>query len=352
MIRRTVDLSPEALARFDAVIDVRSPAEFAQDHVPGAINLPVLNDAERAEVGTIYVQTSKFLARRLGAAMVARNIAAHLDGALADRGGSFQPLVYCWRGGQRSTAMATVMDQVGWPVTLLEGGYMTWRRRVTARLYDTALDLKAVLLDGHTGCGKTEVLNRLPAHGVQALDLEGIARHRGSLFGALPGGQPSQKMFESLLLQAVERLDPARPVVIEAESSRIGARVVPPMLWAVMRAAPVIELTAPLEARARYTVQAYADIAADAGALDRALSRLPSHHAKATLAGWREMAARGEIAPLVRELMEAHYDPAYRRMSATRGAASLGAVAMAGLDPADLDEAADRVATLAAATVR
>ena len=187
MAGSTTDLSPEARATYDAIIDVRSPAEFAEDHLPGAINLPVLDDAQRAEIGTIYVQTSKFLARRQGAAMVARNIAAHLEGPLAERTGGFRPLVYCWRGGQRSGAMATVMSQVGWPVTRLEGGYQTWRRRVLSRLYDPAAhgpDFRCILLDGPTGSGKTAVLGLLAERGVQVLDLEGLAHHRGSLFGA------------------------------------------------------------------------------------------------------------------------------------------------------------------------
>src|ERR1700749_323165 len=142
-------VEPPALARFDAVIDVRSPGEFAEDHIPGAINLPVLSNAERAEVGTIYVQGSKFEARRIGAAHVARNIAAHLDGPLSDRPGSFHPLVYCWRGGQRSNAMATVLAQVGWRTGLLTGGYKTYRRRVQRRLYDAEPWFRLILLDGH-----------------------------------------------------------------------------------------------------------------------------------------------------------------------------------------------------------
>ena len=346
MIRRTADLSPAAREAFDAMIDVRSPAEFAEDHLPGAINLPVLDDAERAEVGTIYVQRSKFLARRLGAAKVARNIAAHLDGALADRDGGFKPLVYCWRGGQRSGAMVTVMDQVGWPVTVLEGGYQTWRRRVVARLYEGGPDLRLVLIDGGTGCGKTEILHRLAERGVQTLDLEGLAAHRGSLFGALPGQpQPSQKRFESLLFEALEGLDPARPVVVEAESSRIGERVLPPVLWAAMGAAPVIEITAPAAARARHVVETYGAIAADAAALDAALSRLPTHHGKERVAGWRALARAGEIETLAGELIAVHYDPAYGRTAARKAGARLGTVAMASLGSDDLDRAADDIAT-------
>jgi len=345
LIRRTDDLSPDARARFDAIIDVRSPSEFAHDHIPGAINLPVLDDAERAEVGTIYVQTSKFLARRIGAAKVARNIAALLDAALADRDGSFRPLVHCWRGGQRSGAMAAVMDQIGWPVTVLDGGYRTWRRQVQSRLYGPGDDLHIVLLDGGTGSGKTEVLARLAARGVQTLDLEGLARHRGSLFGAWRDRpQPSQALFESRLFVALETLDPARPLVVEAESSRIGARTVPPALWKAMARASVIELQAPVAARAAFSVRAYADIGADPDAVEAVLNRLPPHHSKDTIAAWKAHARAGDTEALAAALIAEHYDPAYRRQSARRERPLLGHIEMAGVSDADLDRAADAVA--------
>jgi tRNA 2-selenouridine synthase len=345
MIRRTVDLSPQARDAFDAIIDVRSPAEFALDHIPGAINLPVLDDEQRAAVGTEYVQGSKFLARRAGAAMVVRNIAAHLEGALADRTGGFQPLVYCWRGGQRSHAMATVMDQVGWPVAVLDGGYQTWRREVTAALYEEPVAHRLVLLDGPTGSGKTALLTTLAGQGVQTLDLEALAAHRGSLFGAMPGGQPSQKAFETRLHDALSRLDPSRPVVAEAESSKIGARVIPPTLWAAMSAAPVFELAAPLSARIAHIVEHYAGIAADPAALDQALTRLPRHHAKATITEWRDMAARGEIVELAGALIEAHYDPAYSRTAGTRNRAVLERIGVTDLTPDGLAETAGRIMT-------
>jgi tRNA 2-selenouridine synthase len=344
MIRRTTDLSPAARDGFDAVIDVRSPSEFAEDHLPGAVNLPVLDDAQRAAVGTEYVQGSKFEARRHGAALVARNIAAHLEGPLAAVGGGFRPLVYCWRGGQRSGAMVAVMDQVGWPVTVLDGGYQTWRRQVVAALYDAPLPHRLVALDGPTGCGKTALLQALAARGVQTLDLEALAAHRGSLFGALPGGQPSQKAFETALHDALSRLDPARPVVVEAESSRIGERVAPPSLWAALAAAPAVELSAPLEARVARIVADYGDIAADPAALDDALTRLPRHHAKAEIADWRAMAARGEIAALAAALIEAHYDPAYRRSAASRQRTVVQRLDLPDLSPAALEAAAAALA--------
>ena len=346
MAGSTTDLSPEARATYDAIIDVRSPAEFAEDHLPGAINLPVLDDIQRAEIGTIYVQASKFLARRQGAAMVARNIAAHLEGPLAERTGGFRPLVYCWRGGQRSGAMATVMSQVGWPVTRLEGGYQTWRRRVLSRLYDPAPhgpDFRCILLDGPTGSGKTAVLGLLAERGVQVLDLEGLAHHRGSLFGASDQPQPRQRLFESHLLEALERFDPARPIVVESESSRIGALTLPPRLWAAMKIAPRIELVASREARARFSLDSYASVAADSAALDQTLSRLPWRHGRAQIAAWRTLASAGDFLSLVDGLLEVHYDPAYRR-AASRFAPAVAAVPSPVFgDPSECDAALDRI---------
>lgn len=343
MIRRTTDLSPAGRDGFDAIIDVRSPDEFALDHLPRAINLPVLDSAQRAAVGAEYVQGSKFRARRHGAALVARNIAAHLEVALADRDGSFRPLVYCWRGGQRSGAMVTVMEQVGWPVTVLEGGYQTWRRQVRAALYDTPVPHRLVLLDGPTGAGKTAVLTALAGRDVQALDLEALAGHRGSLFGALPGGQPSQKAFETRLHDALSRLDPARPVLVEAESSKIGARVLPPSLWAAMSRAPVIRLDSPVEVRAARTVRDYAAIAADPSALDAALIRLPRHLGKETVSAWRALAAAGAIDILASELIIHHYDPAYRRQGHAGAREALVVVQIGSLADAVLEAAVDRI---------
>lgn len=343
------DAAPSSLEPFDALIDVRSPSEFAEDHAPGAINLPVLDDAERAIVGTIYVQESRFRARRIGAALVARNIARHLETALVDQPGSFRPLVYCWRGGQRSNAMATVLNQVGWRAAVLAGGYRTYRRRVKARLYDETWPLNLVLIDGHTGSGKTEVLGRLAARGLQVLDLEDLAAHRGSLLGALPGRpQPSQKMFESRLLAALEALDPGKPVLVEAESSKIGDRMIPPALWQAMTTAPRITLEVPPEARARYLAGVYAGAAQDVAALGALLERLPGRHGRKTIAAWRALADAGELETLAAALIEAHYDPAYSRTTRADTRPRLGLVALEGLAEADQETAADRIAALLA----
>ena len=342
---RTADAS--TLAVFDALIDVRSPSEFAEDHAPGAVNLPVLDDAERAVVGTIYVQESRFRARRVGAALVARNIALHLETALAEQPGSFRPLIYCWRGGQRSNAMATVLTQVGWRAAVLEGGYRTYRRHVKEQLYDRVADLKLVMIDGHTGSAKTAILGRVAARGVQTLDLEDLAQHRGSLLGALPGRpQPSQKMFESRLLRAMEGLDPARPVVVEAEASKIGERMVPPALWQLMIKAPRITLEVPPDARARYLAGVYAETVSDIDALEALLARLPGRHGRKAVAAWRAMAEAGDLEALAGSLIEAHYDPAYGRVASLDARPRLGTVEVPDLRDNDQEAAADLIASM------
>ncbi|MES2335285.1 MAG: tRNA 2-selenouridine(34) synthase MnmH [Pseudomonadota bacterium] len=295
---------------FDDIIDVRAPAEYAEDHLPEAISLPVLDDAERARVGTIYKQVSPFTARKIGAALVAKNASLHLQGPLADKQGGWRPLVYCWRGGQRSGSFATILSQVGWRVETLAGGYKAWRGLVVREVYDTPVRAKVVVLDGNTGSAKTEVLNLLPSFGVQVIDLEGLARHRGSLFGAV-GPQPSQKAFEAALASALGGLDPARPVVVEAESSKIGDCRVPPALWKAMVAAPRVAIAAPREARAAYLARAYADLTADAGRLAATVGLLAPLHTAAVIEAWLELAAAGEHAALADSLMERHYDPRY-----------------------------------------
>lgn len=327
---------------FDDIIDVRAPAEYAEDHLPGAISLPVLDDAERARVGTVYKQVSPFTARKLGAALVARNAAAHLEGVLADRPGGWRPLVYCWRGGQRSGSFATILSQIGWRVETLAGGYKAWRSLVVQAVYDTPVRSPVVVLDGNTGSAKTDVLKLLAARGVQVIDLEGLAGHRGSLFGAL-GPQPSQKAFEAGLAMAIAALDPARPVVIEAESSKVGERRLPPEIWKAMVAAPRVAIAAPVAARAAYLTRAYGDLTADAGRLAATVELLRPLHPAEVIARWQGLAGAGEFAALAEELMALHYDPRYTRHR-DRMAVPFAEVAAEDLSEAALPVVADRVA--------
>ena len=343
---------PLRLAAFDDIIDVRSPAEFAEDHLPGAINLPVLSDSERAVVGTIYVQESTFRARRIGAALVAHNIAQHLDTALADRPVNYRPLVYCWRGGQRSNAMATVLGQVGWRTFVLSGGYKTYRRRVQRRLYDVPLGLDLVRLDGGTGTGKTDVLLALARLGVQTLDLEALAEHRGSLFGGRPGiVQPKQKMFESRLLAKLEGFDPTRPVVVEAESHKVGDRMMPPALWRAMAEAPRIVLDAPRLARAQYLAANYTELSADQEMLKAIISRLPVHISGKQVEALHAYVDLSDFVGLAESLIELHYDPAYARAARTDPATMLGHIELKRIDRSVIDSAAVQIADLLGAWV-
>jgi tRNA 2-selenouridine synthase len=304
-------LSQVAALGFDDIIDVRAPAEWAEDHIPGAISLPVLDDDERARVGTIYKRESPFRARKVGAALVAKNAALHLEGPLADKPGGWQPLVYCWRGGQRSGSFASILSQIGWRVEIVAGGYKTYRTLVVQALYDAPVLSPVIVLDGNTGTAKTDLLALMAARGVQVIDLEGLANHRGSLFGGRPGGQPSQKGFESRLAMALAALDPARPVVVEAESSKIGDCRMPPRLWRAMVAAPRLEVSAPLAARAAYLARAYADLTADPVELARVINRLRPMQAAETIDRWLALATTGAFEPLAAELMALHYDPRY-----------------------------------------
>ena len=331
---------------YDDVVDVRSPAEFAEDHIPGAISLPVLSNSERALVGTIYTQESPFRARKIGAALVARNAANHIENALIDRDGSWRPLVYCWRGGQRSGSFASILSQIGWRAGTLEGGYRGYRRLVARMLRDSPLPHRLILLDGNTGTAKTELLGRLAVRGVQVLDLERLAAHRGSLLGAVADSQPSQKSFESALAKAFVGFEPDRPVVAEAESSKVGNLQLPASLWQAMRGAPRIELTASLDARARYLARAYSDLTNDLSALQDTLTKFTKYHGHDQVKAWQDFAKAGEFENLARELMQRHYDIRYEKSRAGRDSTPCGEFAFDDLADVDLDRAADSVAAI------
>jgi len=303
-----------ALAAYPVRIDVRSPSEFAIDHIPGAVNLPVLDDAQRAEVGTLHAQTSAFDAKQRGAAIVARNIARIIENHCVGKPREWAPLVYCWRGGKRSAALAHVLKEIGWRAVQLEGGYQTYRRHVVATLGTLPARFRPVVIGGLTGSGKSRLLSALADVGAQVLDLEELAKHRGSLLGDLPGDpQPSQKWFDSQVLAALEGFDTARPVFVESESKKIGTLQVPDALLDAMRAAACVRVDTPQPLRVALLKEEYAHFLADPDALAGKLAHLVPLHGRKTVERWSAAARAGEFDPLILELLVKHYDPMYSR---------------------------------------
>lgn len=311
---------PYAKASIDEIeahrerIDVRSPGEYAEDHLPGAVNLPVLDDAERALVGTIYVRTSAFDARKAGAALVSRNIADIVEKHVSDKPRDWTPLVYCWRGGQRSRALVHVLCEIGFRAVQLDGGYRAYRRHVVAMLAQWPRQFRYRVICGYTGSGKSRLLAAIAAEGGQVLDLEGLARHRGSLLGDIPGEpQPAQKAFESALFAAFTGFDASRPVFVESESQRIGRLQVPEALLESMRASACVRLDAAPALRIAMLEADYAHLARDDALLRTQLAPLAKLHGKTVVARWVAMGASGDARGLAADLLEAHYDPSYER---------------------------------------
>ena len=300
------------LGEFDAIIDVRSQSEFTEDHIPGAINCPVLDDAQRIRVGTMYKQVNAFEAKKLGAALVARNIALHIETQFIDKPKDWKPLIYCWRGGNRSASMAHVFAKIGWPVIQLDGGYKEYRRHVNATMAALPERFTFKVVCGPTGSGKSRLLHVLAAQGAQVLDLEQLAAHRGSVLGNLPAElQPSQKAFESRIWELLRHFDPALPVFVESESKKVGNLRVPETLMEKMRASYCISLTLARPQRVKLLMEDYRHFVVDPGLLNAQLSCLISLHGRETIGRWQKMAVAGEMEELVEELLVKHYDPAY-----------------------------------------
>ncbi|MBI5625922.1 MAG: tRNA 2-selenouridine(34) synthase MnmH [Nitrosomonadales bacterium] len=312
MLFRTATLSQ--LGEFDEIIDVRTPAEFAEDHIPGAINCPVLSDEERIAVGTLYKQVSPFEARKVGAALVAKNIAHHLQTRFRDRPKTWHPLIYCWRGGQRSGAMSIILSQVGWAANKLEGGYKTYRRDVLEKLETLPRSFTFRVICGPTGSGKSRLLAAFANSGQQALDLEMLAGHRGSVLGKIPGQtQPSQKWFDSALLQAMQKIHPARPVFVEAESNKIGNITLPPALISAMHASECLVLETPQSIRVAGLLEDYHHYLDNPEILITRLQSLQRFHGTKQIEHWSSLIRAGEFATMVEELLTLHYDPSYFR---------------------------------------
>lgn len=302
------------LADFDEVIDARSPAEYADDHLPRAVSCPVLSDEERARIGTLYKQVSPFEAKKLGAVLVARNIARHIEERFLDKPKTWRPLVYCWRGGQRSGAFIHILREIGWNAHRLEGGYKNWRREVVTALTELPGRFRFNVVSGATGSAKSRILEALAAEGAQILHLEEMAAHKGSVLGNLPDeAQPSQRMFETRLRAAFLRLDPQWPVFVEAESRRIGTVQLPNELVDAIRSAPCLRVEATREARVDFLLRDYAYFLNDPTRLAERLGQLHGLQSNDTLARWMELIEQKNFRCLVGELLESHYDPLYQR---------------------------------------
>ncbi len=333
----------EDMGEFSVIIDARSPAEYALDHIPGAINCPVLDDEERRITGTTYVQVSSFEARKIGGAMVARNIARHLDESFSGKPKDWRPLIYCWRGGMRSGSFVTWLRLVGWDAQQLKGGYKSFRAHVVTQVAAITPTLDLRVLCGPTGSAKTRVLQALVQEGEQVLDLEALAAHRGSVLGAIPGReQPSQKAFETQLMMALVALDPKRRVWVEAESRRIGRISLPDVVLKRLREGAVVEIAATPEARLAYLLRDYAWLGDDPQGFADKLGTLKGLLPNEVLAQWQAWALARELPPLFAALMAQHYDPLYARSQGRH----LERISQAQRVPAD-DLSPEGVATLA-----
>ncbi len=309
----SIEKLSSSLHKFDAIIDVRSPAEFALDHIPGSINLPVLSNEERIEIGTLYKQVSPFAAKKLGAAYVSRNIAQHLESVLLDFPREWRPLIYCWRGGERSGAFTHILNRIGWKAMQLEGGYQGFRRVVIDGLNQAAKDFSFQVIAGMTGSGKTRILQEIGALGEQILDLEGLAIHRGSVLGNEPNAeQPSQKCFETNLWNAFNSLDPSRIVFVESESKKVGGLHIPDALMECIRNGQCIELRSSTKTRVSWLLREYQHFLLSPETFKDKLSLLTSRYGKVQIEKWHESIDRGEFGALVEELLVMHYDPSYQ----------------------------------------
>jgi tRNA 2-selenouridine synthase len=338
------------LHTFDTVIDARSEGEFAEDHLPGAVNWPTLNDEERKTIGTLYKQVNQFEAKKRGAAMAARNIATHIERDVLTQAREWRPLAYCWRGGKRSGSLSLILDQIGFRVTLVEGGYKAFR---AAMLMDISFQVERLnfrVVCGTTGSGKTRLLHALALAGAQVLDLEALANHRSSVLGAIPGvAQPTQKRFDTLVWDALRCFDPEKPVYVESESKKVGNVSIPTALVERMRISPCLDLTLSMDERVALLLEDYDFFVTDSDHFCNRLDALTAIRGKAVVDEWKHQVIAGNIAPVVQDLLTLHYDPVYLQSmqrnfsqyaqaqsitSATRSVQSMGELAQHVLSPA------------------
>jgi tRNA 2-selenouridine synthase len=302
------------LSEFDTLVDARSEDEFAEDHLPHAVNWPTLNNAQRIEIGTLYKQVNPFEARKRGAAMAARNIAAHIERELLDKPKEWKPLTYCWRGGQRSGSLSLILSQIGFRVTLIEGGYKAFRAALVQDSVEQVKRLHFEVICGPTGSGKTRLLQALEGQGAQVLDLEALARHRSSVLGAIPGSpQPTQKRFDSLIWAKLRQFESDRPVFVESESKKVGNLSVPASLMEAMRAGPCLHLQLHDDERVALLLEDYQHMMQDVDYFCNRLAVLIPLKGRLLVQSWQEQARSGAFAPVVLDLLKMHYDPSYHQ---------------------------------------
>jgi len=299
---------------FSCIIDARSQDEFALDRLPQALNWPSLSNEERIRVGTLYKQVGAFEANKLGAALVAANIAKHIEQHVMDLPKNWRPLVYCWRGGKRSGSLALVLGQIGFKVSVIEGGYKAFRAAVVEQISQLALGLHFKVITGPTGSGKTRLLHALTQLGAQVLDLEALAVHRSSVLGRIPGqDQPSQKQFDMRIWNSLRQFDPNRVVYVEAESKKVGNVSVPDALIETVRASECLNLNLDLTERVALLMEDYAFFAQDPELFCNRLQTLVSALGKSVIEQWQTLVRAGDTAQVVEALLLQHYDPTYAR---------------------------------------
>jgi tRNA 2-selenouridine synthase len=304
---------------WDAIIDVRSPREFALDHIPNSINLPVLYDDEHQLVGRLHKTLGSFEAKVHGAHLVCKNIAEHIDQFWAKKQRRFRPLIYCARGGQRSASMATILGRIGWRVHVLKGGYKHFRKDIVGELETLPQRFRWIVLQGKTGSAKTLVLQALAAVGAQIIDLEDLANHRGSLLGQYPGtNQPKQRFFESRIHHSLVSYKQEQEIYVEAESSKVGNLHLPKSIWEAMSDAQRIEIEVPASERVRYLVESYQYLTTNPELFSPLFETMNRRHGHGAAHTCYDLRRAQNWTALARELLKVHYDPAYERTTKRR----------------------------------
>lgn len=305
----------------DVICDVRSPSEYTEDHVPGAINYPVLSDSERAIVGTMYKQTSPFAARREGAALVADNLAKILrDPRWAELPPDANVLVYCWRGGDRSLSLAHTLSRVGWNIFIVDAGYKGYRKSVRQALQEVP-DYQFHMIGGPTGSAKGLFLESLESLGAQVLDLEGAANHKGSVLGeSVHAPQPSQKLFETEISRKIKGFSRELPIFVEDESYMVGNLHLPTPLQKAIRHAPRTILSLPRKERVKWTRSQYEYFeTTHTHVLREKMDKLIPLRGHELVNRWHVMVDEKKWDALVDDLLEFHYDPAYAKAAKRLG---------------------------------